>query len=109
MKSISRREFTPIGHRITGIRLADATSGFVLTDNREVPGWSRGATPADVRLRGHKQSFAFHHVDCLRASGKLHSHARRIVRLVGNYVISPSSGGQSASGLATGKHRKSGW
>src|SRR5438128_12531453 len=103
MKSISRREFTPIGHRITGIRLADATSGLVLIDNREVRGGSRGATPAKVRLRGHKQSFAFHHVDCLRAGGMLHSHARTIARLLGSHVISPSSGGYSAAGFASGE------
>src|SRR5262245_36361942 len=53
VKSIGRREFAPVRHRITSVRLALAATLFLFAVNCKVPmrGWSTRF--ADVGLNGH--------------------------------------------------------
>src|SRR6266404_3562152 len=53
VKSVGWRERTPISHRVTGVRLANAAFSFVLFDNREVARWCFSAATANIRLCGH--------------------------------------------------------
>ena len=105
MKSVGWREFAPISHRITGVRLAHAAFGLVLVDNCKMSGWRFGSATPDIGLRRHQQTVAFHDINGLRAFRESHSHFRRIVRFVGHDVIRPSTfvGGSASSGFATGE------
>src|SRR5205814_9819513 len=70
MESVGRLEFTPIGHRITAVRLAGAAAMFLLVINRKIARWSRVAGFADVALDRHQETIAFllglDHVKVLR-------------------------------------------
>jgi len=101
MKSVGRRELTPVRHRITSVRLARPPALFLFAVNREVAVWGWGARLAHVSLSSHQHPVSFHYKQVLRRGGEFHFHHGRIVWFVSRHMIRACRGHPSC--CTTGK------
>ncbi len=87
VESIRRLELTPVGHRITPIRLAGAPPVFLLVVDGIIARRRRGARLTHIALDRHQDAIAFHYKKILGRERKFDLDLGRIVRAMRYDVI----------------------
>src|SRR4029077_2372031 len=125
MKSVSRRELTPVTHRIPDIMAGGASTGcgghtisvhaetigtgalvLLLRVNCEITARCRLISQPDRTRRRHQTTVALHDVNVLRRQRHLDLYVRRVVRPISGHVVRSAANaavGKQSTGFTAGK------